>query len=92
MMDGIGPGTVATAIFVVLGVGGIIFSLGQWKGKVDEAHSTFKRTLDAFMVEIRADIKRIFERLPSETVSGANPLRLTAKCQRRSESAREWPE
>ena len=57
---------------------GLIFGLGQWKGKVDSDRDTFKRTLDAFMVEIRADIKRIFERLPApEPVAGASPLRLT---------------
>ena len=34
-----------------------ILLIGQWKGKVDEAQSTFKTTLDTFMQEIRADIK-----------------------------------
>ena len=57
---------------------GLIFGLGQWKGKVDADRDTFKRTLDAFMVEIRADIKRIFERLPApQPVASASPLRLT---------------
>ncbi len=57
---------------------GIIFAIGQWKGKVDSDRDSFKRTLDAFMSEIRADIKRIFERLPpAPTVAGASPLRLT---------------
>ena len=58
---------------------GASIAFGTWKGKVDTNQSHFKTTLDSFMVEIRADIKRIFERLPSETVSGASPLRLTAK-------------
>ena len=59
---------------------GIIFGLGQWKGKVDSDRDTFKRTLDAFMVEIRADIKRIFERLPPtpQSIASGSPLRLTA--------------
>ena len=59
-------------------VTGVIFAIGQWKGKVDSDRSSFKRTLDAFMSEIRVDIKRIFERLPpAPTVAGASPLRLT---------------
>ena len=76
-MSDLGAGTVAAVIGVVIAVVGVVFALGQWKGRVDEAQSTFKRTLDGFMAEIRSDIKRIFERLPAETVGVASPTRLT---------------
>lgn len=57
---------------------GAAFGFGQWKGKVDSDRDTFKRTLDAFMTEIRADIKRIFERLPApKPIASGSPLRLT---------------
>ena len=73
---------------------GASIAFGAWKGKVDTNQSHFKTTLDSFMVEIRADIKRIFERLPSETVSGTSPLRLTAKGKSISQTldAARWAE
>lgn len=45
------------AVVVLLGRGLIL--IGQWKGKVDEAQSTFKTNLDSFNKEIRAEIKEI---------------------------------
>ena len=45
------------AVVVLLGRGLIL--LGQWKGKVDEAQSTFKTNLDSFNKEILAEIKEI---------------------------------
>ena len=36
-------------------------------------------TLKEFMAEIRADIKKIFERLPERGVVAGSPLRLTEK-------------
>ena len=64
---------------------GTIFGIGQWKGRLDADRSTLRKDIDSdrgtirdFMTEIRADIKRIFERLPmASTVAGASPLRLT---------------
>ena len=44
-------------LVVLLGRGLIL--IGQWKGKVDEAQSTFKTNLDSFNKEIRAEIKEI---------------------------------
>ena len=45
------------AVVVLLGRGLIL--IGQWKGKVDEAQSTFKTNLDSFNKKIRAEIKEI---------------------------------
>ena len=64
---------------------GTIFGIGQWKGRLDADRSALRKDIDSdritirdFMAEIRADIKKIFERLPSPlTVAGASPLRLT---------------
>ena len=64
---------------------GAIFGIGQWKGRLDAEMSTLRKDIDSdrgvirdFMTEIRADIKRVFERLPpASTVAGASPLRLT---------------
>ena len=71
-----------TASAVIVGV---IFGFGQWKGKVDTNQKTLRRDVNStngatreFMAEIRADIKRIFERLPPpEPVTGMSPLRLS---------------
>ena len=52
---------------------GAIFAFGQWKGKVDSDRASFK----GLMAEIRNDIKEILRRLPSHTLAGGSPLRLT---------------
>ena len=72
----------AITAFVI--AGRVVFLIGQWKGKVDEAQSAFKRTLDAFMVEIRPEIRKIhdriddiFGRLPAVEIGGESPLHLT---------------
>ena len=59
---------VLSAAAVVIGA---IFSIGQWKGRLDADRSALRKDIDSdrvtirdFMAEIRADIKRIFERLP----------------------------
>ena len=75
-------GSLSLAAVVV----GAIFSIGQWKGRLDADRSTLRKDIDSdrvtirdFMAEIRADIKKIFERLPPPltTVAGVSPLRLT---------------
>ena len=52
---------------------GAIFAFGLWKGKVDSDRASFKE----FMKEVRNDIKEILRRLPSHTLAGGSPLRLT---------------
>ena len=52
---------------------GAIFAFGQWKGRVDSDRASFK----GFMTEVRNDIKEILRRLPSHTLAGSSPLRLT---------------
>ena len=46
-------------ITLVVLLGRFLILIGQWKGKVDEARSTFKTNLDSFNKEIRAEIKEI---------------------------------
>ena len=58
-------------------VAGIIFAAGRWKGEIDSERKRLESTLNAFMAEIRADIKKIFLRLPSSTLSEESPLQLT---------------
>lgn len=71
-----------TALIII--VGGLI-RIGQWIGKVNEAQSTFKTTLDSFMEEIRTDIKRILERMGPATATSGSPIRLTDLGQKISE-------
>ena len=52
---------------------GTIFGFGLWKGRVDSDRASFKE----FMKEVRNDIKEILRRLPSHTLAGSSPLRLT---------------
>ena len=52
---------------------GAVFTLGQWKGKVDSDRASFKD----FMKEVRNDIKEILRRLPSHVLGGGSPLQLT---------------
>lgn len=69
--------------WVILGLvvvfGGIFWKVARWTKEVDLRLTTIGNTLDSFMTEIRGDIKQIFKRLPSETVSGDSPLQLTEK-------------
>ena len=65
-----------SAITALVMAGRAVFLIGQWKGKVDEAQSAFKTTLESFMEEIRADIKRIFERIGPATATGGSPIGL----------------
>lgn len=62
----------------------LIFLFGRWKGKVDEAQSTFKTNLDSITKEIRADIdnihtdvKEIFRRMGPVTATSESPIKLT---------------
>ena len=65
------------AIAMIVALARLVFLFGQWKGKVDEAQSTFKTALDAFMEEIRADIKEILERMGPAKSTGGSPITLT---------------
>ena len=58
---------------LLFAVAGAIFGFGLWKGKVDSDRASFKE----FMKEVRNDIKEILGRLPSHTLAGSSPLRLT---------------
>ena len=65
------------AIAMIVALARLVFLFGQWKGKVDEAQSTFKTALDAFMEEIRADIKGILARMGPATSTSGSPITLT---------------
>ena len=60
---------------------GLVFGLGQWKGKVDSDRASFKEFMTGIkgdLAEIRSNINRIFERLPSpRPLASGSPLRLT---------------
>ena len=60
-------------IVVAIAVGGLIFGAGKWVGAVNSDRASFS----AFTKEIRDDIKKILDRLPSQTVSSSSPLQLT---------------
>ena len=59
--------TVIVGIFVA--VAGIFY----WAGSIHKS----VHALEGFMEEIRNDIKKIFERLPSSTTGGHSPIQLT---------------
>ena len=61
--------SITATIAVITGT----LKVGSWKGKVDSNQDAFK----VFMDEMRADIKKIFDRLPPAAVQGASPLSLT---------------
>ena len=63
-------------VVAIISAASAMVGIGMWIGKVNTNLSTFNTSLSQFMKEIRADIKKIFERLPSPTLSGSSPLRL----------------
>ena len=72
----------STPLIVVASLAAVsfIFGIGYWVGGVNNDSSSFNKFMDetkGFIAEIRADIKRIFERLPPPVVAGSSPLRLT---------------
>ena len=62
-----------------------LIGIGIWIGKVIFNLSALNTSLSDFMKEIRTDIKKIFERLPSPTLSENSPLRLNTLGQSISE-------
>ena len=78
------PILIMAAVGVVLTVGGFIWKAARWSGRVDADRENFKdnaekdrSTMKEFMVEIRDDVKKIFQRLPPVPVAGQSPARLT---------------
>ena len=51
---------------------GFIIYVADWHGKVNMDRNTFRE----FMSEVRVDIKKILERLPSPTIESKSPIRL----------------
>ena len=81
-------------IVVVISAASAMVGIGIWIGKVNTNLSTLNTSLSQFMKEIRDDIKKIFERLPSPTLSGSSPLRLNELGRSISEKleGRTWAE
>ena len=55
---------------------GLVFGLGRWKGKVDSDRASFKEFMTGIkgdLAEIRSDINRIVERLPSGPLARGKP-------------------
>ena len=61
-------------IYIVSGLAaaGALWKLGNWMGTKDQ----FAKTVGEAIEEIRQDIKKIFQLLPKDTLSGQSPLRL----------------
>ncbi len=82
----------AVAIIAIIAIITVAFKVIYWIASVDKNQNSLKESADRdrksadsdrsvlrdFMKEIRDDIKKIFERLPSPTLSGNSPLRLSA--------------
>ena len=60
-------------VIAILATLTVLYKFSHWKGTVDSDLSSIKDLI----VEIRADIKNIFQRLPSQITVGQSPLRLT---------------
>ena len=68
-------GVVLTAIGLVLTIIIQIFAAGKWKGKVDGLSSGLEKVWQETRV-IQSDIKKIFQLIPKDPLSGQSPLRL----------------
>ncbi len=64
---------IIATLSISIAIGIRIFRLGRWVGEVDKDRDS----CNSFIDEIRSDIKRIFERLPSTAVASDSPIRLT---------------
>ena len=74
------PIVIFGGVALLVSLGTAILKFGEWKGKVDSDRNTFS----GFMDEIRADIRKIHDRidailgtLSNPVVSGTSPLSLT---------------
>ena len=65
---------IAPSVTLLVAFIGYLIKASVWKGQVDR----FMQSTDTLMAEIRADIKKIFERLPApKPIEGVSPVRLT---------------
>ena len=76
--------------FIAILIGGVLafavllWKVASWKAGLDKDQGNLtgglgklEKTVTDFMEEIRKDVKRIFERLPSPTIASQSPIRLT---------------
>ena len=82
----------AVVIVAIIAIITVAFKVISWIVRVDQGQASLKTSADSdrsalrdFMKEIRKDIKKIFERLPSPTLSENSPLRLNSLGQSISE-------
>ena len=64
---------IIATLSVSIAIGVRIFRLGKWVGEVDKDRDS----CNSFIGEVRVDIKKIFERLPSTAIASDSPIRLT---------------
>ncbi len=96
-MDWINPTTVISTITGIAAIATILIVVGKWIGKREEFERTAKETfadINEALAEIRADIKKIFERLPVPVSTKKSPIRLTEFGQTVSDylKAQQWAE
>lgn len=65
--------SIGVSVTLVLAAIGFAHRYGKWQGEVN----TDRTSLKDFMLEVRADIKKILERLPPPTTASSSPIRLT---------------
>lgn len=68
-------GVIATGFILLVALGTAVFKAGTWVGNMNAMKTVFT----GFMQEIRDDIKKIFSKLPSDTLQATSPLRLSDK-------------
>ncbi len=75
-MDWINPTTVISTITGIAAIATILIVVGKWIGKREEFERTAKETfadINEALAEIRADIKKICERLPVHGIHEEKP-------------------
>ena len=73
-------GFAAALVILFIYVLNKISDRAEWRGKVDSDRTSFKKFMKEIredIQEIRADIKKIFERLPRRAAMASSPMRLT---------------
>ena len=66
----------ANVVIAVLGVGGLIFWIGQWVGRINERNSDFRKTMEGIGTDV-GSIKEIAVRHFSNVSQSASPAKLT---------------
>ncbi len=79
-MDWDNPVTYGVLLAILVAIGSfitLIFKIGEWKGEMNALELTVddpKNTIGEALKEIRSDIKKIFQLLPRDPLSGQSRL------------------